>query len=103
MAHWTALGGSHVHATLTAEQAVALARELLTPAASWSAASGSAPVILEDTMVMTKLELLASLQNETRILLHLASKIDHAQLDYRPTPKQHSTIELLRYLTLPIT
>jgi hypothetical protein len=35
-----------------------------------------------------------------RILLHLASKIDHAALDYRPTPKQRSTIELLRYLTM---
>ena len=42
-------------------------------------------------MVMTKPELLASLENETRILLHLASKIDHAQLDYRPTPKHGCT------------
>ena len=51
-------------------------------------------------MVMTKPELLASLQNEVRILLHLASKIDRSQLDYRPTPKQRSTIELLRYLSV---
>lgn len=51
-------------------------------------------------MVMTKSELLASLQNEVRILLHLASKIDLAKLDYRPTPKQRSTIELLRYLSM---
>jgi hypothetical protein len=27
-------------------------------------------------------------------------KIDRNQLDYRPTPKQRSTIELLRYLTI---
>jgi hypothetical protein len=47
---------------------------------------------------MTKEELIAQLQNEVRILLHLASKIDRAQLDYRPTPKQRSTIELLKYL-----
>ena len=51
-------------------------------------------------MVMTKPELLASLQNEVRILLHLASKIDRSRLDYRPTPKQRSTIELLKYLSV---
>lgn len=51
-------------------------------------------------MVLTKSELLASLQNEVRILLHLAGKIDHTMLDYRPTPKQRSTIELLRYLSI---
>jgi hypothetical protein len=51
-------------------------------------------------MVLTKSELLASLQKEVRILLHLASKIDRARLDYRPTPKQRSTIELLKYLAL---
>jgi hypothetical protein len=49
-------------------------------------------------MVLTKEELIGSLQNEVRILLHLASKIDPKQLDYRPTPKQRSTIELLQYL-----
>ena len=51
-------------------------------------------------MVLTKSELIASLQNEVRILLHLASKVDRARLDYRPTPKQRSTIELLQYLTI---
>jgi len=51
-------------------------------------------------MVLTKSELIASLQNEVRILLHLASKIDRARLDYRPTPKQRSTLELLQYLTM---
>jgi len=51
-------------------------------------------------MVLTKSELIASLQNEVRILLHLAGKIDRGKLDYRPTPKQRSTIELLRYLTM---
>lgn len=50
-------------------------------------------------MVLTKSELITSLQNEVRILLHLASKIDRDQLDYRPSPKQRSTIELLKYLT----
>lgn len=51
-------------------------------------------------MVLTKDELISALQNEVRILLHLASKVDRNQLDYRPTPKQRSTIELLRYLTI---
>jgi len=51
-------------------------------------------------MVLTKPELIASLQNEVRILLHLAGKVDRSQLDYRPTPKQRSTIELLRYLSM---
>ena len=51
-------------------------------------------------MVLTKSELIASLQNEVRILLHLSSKIDRTMLDYRPRPKQRSTIELLRYLSL---
>ena len=49
---------------------------------------------------LTKNELIASLQNEVRILLHLASKIEPPMLDYRPTPKQRSTIELLRYLVV---
>ena len=51
-------------------------------------------------MVLTKPELVGSLQNEVRILLHLASKIDRAKIDYRPTPKQRSTIELLKYLSV---
>jgi hypothetical protein len=51
-------------------------------------------------MVLTKEELIGSLQNEVRILLHLAGKIDRNKLDYRPTPKQRSTLELLRYLVV---
>jgi hypothetical protein len=49
-------------------------------------------------MVLTKKELIDSLQNEVRILLHLAGKVDRKQLDYRPTPKQRSILELLQYL-----
>lgn len=51
-------------------------------------------------MVLTKTELISSLQDEVRILLHLAGKIDRAKLDYRPTPKQRSTLELVQYLTI---
>jgi hypothetical protein len=51
-------------------------------------------------MVLTKAELIASLQHEIRILVHLCSKVTPQMLDYRPTPKQRSLIELLRYLTV---
>jgi hypothetical protein len=51
-------------------------------------------------MVLTKDELIASLQNEVRILLHLAGKIDRTKLDYRPTAKQRSILELLQYLVV---
>ena len=51
-------------------------------------------------MVMSKEELIAALKDEIRVLLHLVSKVDAQQLDYRPSPKQRSTLELLRYLTI---
>lgn len=51
-------------------------------------------------MVLSKAELISALQHEVRVLLHLAGKIDPANQDYRPTPKQRSTIELLRYLVV---
>ena len=50
-------------------------------------------------MSLTKDELIGSLQNEVRILLHLTTKLDASMLEYRPTPKQRSTLELLRYLS----
>ncbi len=51
-------------------------------------------------MVLTKAELISSLQNEIRILVHLCGKVQPEMVDYRPTPKQRSTVELLRYLTI---
>jgi hypothetical protein len=51
-------------------------------------------------MVLSKEELVALLQNEVRILVHLAGKVDGKMLDYRPTPKQRSTKELLQYLVV---
>jgi hypothetical protein len=51
-------------------------------------------------MVLTKSELIASLQNEARILLHLASKVEPEMRDYRPTPKQRSALELLQYMSI---
>jgi hypothetical protein len=49
-------------------------------------------------MVLTKQELISALQNEVRILLHLIGKIDKAKLDYRPTAKQRSFLELIQYM-----
>ena len=51
-------------------------------------------------MVLTRTELVASLKNEVRIAVHLAGKIDRSQLDYRPTPGQRSSIELVRYISM---
>jgi hypothetical protein len=51
-------------------------------------------------MVLTKQELIGSLQHEIHILLHLAGKIDRAQLGYKPTEKQRTTLELLQYLNI---
>ena len=51
-------------------------------------------------MVLTKAELIESLQNEVRILLHLASKVEPTMRDYRPSPKQRSALELLQYMTI---
>jgi hypothetical protein len=47
-------------------------------------------------MVLTKDELVGSLKHEVRILVHLASKVDPAKIDYRPTTKQRSILELLQ-------
>jgi len=51
-------------------------------------------------MVLTKEELLASLQEDIRIYLHLAGKVDRSKLDYRPTPKQRSMLELFQYIAI---
>ena len=50
-------------------------------------------------MVLTKQKLITCLQKEVHILVHLCGKVAPEAVDYRPTPKQRSTIELLRYLT----
>jgi hypothetical protein len=51
-------------------------------------------------MVLTKAELTTALQKEVEILIHLAQKLDHSSIHYRPTAKQRSSLELLRYLTV---
>ena len=51
-------------------------------------------------MSLTASELLGILQHEIRIQVHLGSKVEPAMLDYRPSPKQHSLLELLQYLAI---
>ena len=51
-------------------------------------------------MVLTKEELISGLKKEVGILLHLAGKLDREHIDYRPTAKQRSSLELLRYLSV---
>mgnify|MGYP001271732613 CR=1 FL=1 len=51
-------------------------------------------------MVLSARELIDALKHEVRILSHLVSKVTPEMLDYRPTPKQRSMIELLRYLAM---
>jgi hypothetical protein len=51
-------------------------------------------------MAFSKTELIASLQHEVHILVHLAGKIEPPMLDYRPTPTQRTMRELLQYLSM---
>jgi hypothetical protein len=49
--------------------------------------------------MMTKDEFLDSCAHETRVIRHLAGKVLPGGLDWKPTPNQRTTLELLRYLT----
>lgn len=51
-------------------------------------------------MLLTRNEFLAATQNEVRVLLHLATRIRPADLEYRPSAGQRSVLELLQYLTI---
>jgi len=48
-------------------------------------------------MVLTKSELVTMLQQDVRIYLHLAGKIEPSMFDYRPTPGQRSMLDLVKY------
>ncbi len=50
--------------------------------------------------MLGKQYLLDSFRHETACIKHLATKLDADRLDYRPTPAQRSTLELLRYLAV---
>src|SRR5947209_20586364 len=51
-------------------------------------------------MIITKDELISTLEHEVQVLLHLISRVEPRMLDYRPTPKQRSMLELLQYLVI---
>lgn len=49
--------------------------------------------------MITKDQLLASMRHETKVMQHLATKVPPGTYDWRPTPAQRSTLELMKYLT----
>jgi hypothetical protein len=51
-------------------------------------------------MVLTKDELIAAFQKEVHIFTHLIGKVDPAKIDYRPSAKQRSVIELVQYMVI---
>jgi hypothetical protein len=48
--------------------------------------------------MITKEQYLANLQNEINIIRHLGTKIEPTMLDYRPSEKQRTMLELMNYL-----
>jgi hypothetical protein len=48
----------------------------------------------------SKAIVLASVKNEAKILKHLLTQVPAGAWDYRPTPAQRSTLELVRYLAI---
>lgn len=49
--------------------------------------------------MITPRQFLDAVDHETRVVKHLATKVAAGTYDWRPTPGQRSTIELMRYLT----
>lgn len=50
--------------------------------------------------MITKEQIAAQMMKECDIAVHLHTKLDPKSADYRPTPGQRSTLELLRYLAI---
>ncbi len=48
----------------------------------------------------SKQNLVASLSNEFRVIRHLITKMPEGAMDYKPTEKQRTTLELLQYLSI---
>jgi hypothetical protein len=44
--------------------------------------------------------LIAAFQKEIHILNHLIGKVDSTKIDYRPSAKQRSVVELIQYMTV---
>ncbi|MBA2481924.1 MAG: hypothetical protein H0V44_14760 [Planctomycetes bacterium] len=51
----------------------------------------------------SKSSFLKNLRHEAKVLKHLAAQVPAGAWDYRPTPAQRSTLELLRYLSHSLT
>lgn len=49
--------------------------------------------------MLTKQQLLDAISDELRVCRHLARKVPAGKLDWRPSPGQRSTLELLQYLS----
>jgi hypothetical protein len=49
--------------------------------------------------MLTKEQLVDAIALELRVIRHLASRVQPGTLDWRPSPTQRSTLELLRYLS----
>ena len=49
--------------------------------------------------MITKQQYIDSITFELGVIRHLATKIDAAHLDFKPTPKQRSTHELMTYMS----
>lgn len=47
----------------------------------------------------TKENFIKSLENEVRIIKHLGSKVTSEMSEYRPSPVQRSTLELMQYIS----
>ncbi len=50
--------------------------------------------------MITKDQLAASMLRDCDVILHLFTKLDLKDADYRPSEKQRSTLDLLRYLSI---
>lgn len=49
--------------------------------------------------MLTKEQLLDSMRHEVKTIKHLATKVPPGTYDWRPTPAQRSTLELMKYMT----
>ncbi len=66
------------------------------PCTECSTGAATSRFAFDQFRILTTAQMIAALQQEVRILLHLADKVERSMLGYRPTPKQRSTLELLQ-------
>lgn len=49
--------------------------------------------------MINKKQFLDACRHETKVITHLATKVPQGTLEWRPTPGQRSTLELMQYMT----